>query len=84
MAEDDQSDEADALTNTHAAEKANAAHSSHSITTLHSVAIAAASTTEKSAIHGAALVKQVLMFARGSDGERVPVQLRHLIWKMTR
>ncbi|ATC65508.1 hybrid sensor histidine kinase/response regulator [Nibricoccus aquaticus] len=41
-------------------------------------------TIEKSAIHGAALVKQVLMFARGSDGERVPVQLRHLISELTR
>ncbi len=41
-------------------------------------------TIEKSAIHGAALVKQVLMFARGSDGERIPVQLRHLISDLTR
>ncbi|MGC4072591.1 MAG: PAS domain S-box protein [Nibricoccus sp.] len=41
-------------------------------------------TIEKSAIHGAALVKQVLTFARGSDGERIPVQLRHLISDMSR
>lgn len=41
-------------------------------------------TIEKSAIHGAALVKQVLMFARGSEGERIPVQLRHLISDMAR
>jgi PAS domain S-box-containing protein len=41
-------------------------------------------TIEKSAIHGAGLVKQVLLFARGSEGERIPVQLRHLISEMTR
>jgi PAS domain S-box-containing protein len=41
-------------------------------------------TIEKSAIHGAALVKQVLLFARGSEGERIPLQLRHLISDMTR
>jgi PAS domain S-box-containing protein len=41
-------------------------------------------TIEKSAIHGAALVKQVLLFARGADGERIPVQLRHLISDIAR
>jgi PAS domain S-box-containing protein len=41
-------------------------------------------TIEMSAIHGAALVKQVLLFARGSEGERIPVQVRHLISDMAR
>jgi PAS domain S-box-containing protein len=41
-------------------------------------------TIEMSAIHGAALVKQVLLFARGSEGERIPVQVRHLISDMVR
>ncbi|MFY9923902.1 MAG: PAS domain S-box protein [Opitutaceae bacterium] len=34
---------------------------------------------EKSAQRGASIVRQVLTFARGVRGERVPVQLRHLL-----
>ncbi len=34
---------------------------------------------ESSAHRGASLVKQVLTFARGQEGERTPVQLRHTI-----
>jgi len=41
-------------------------------------------TIEKSAIHGAGLVKQVLLFARGSEGERIALQLKHLIAEMAR
>jgi PAS domain S-box-containing protein len=41
-------------------------------------------TIEKSAMHGAALVKQVLLFSRGADGERMPLQLRHLINDMAK
>jgi len=36
-------------------------------------------TMETSAQRGAAIVKQVLTFARGVEGERVPVQPRHLL-----
>ena len=39
-------------------------------------------TIEKSAIHGAALIKQVLLFARGAEGEHSPMQLRHVIVDM--
>lgn len=39
-------------------------------------------TIEKSALHGAALVKQVLLFARGADGEHAPLQVRHIIADM--
>ncbi len=41
-------------------------------------------TIEKSAIHGAGLVKQVLLFARGSEGERIALQIKHLIAEMAR
>jgi PAS domain S-box-containing protein len=34
---------------------------------------------ESSAKRGAAIVKQILTFARGTEGERTPVQVRHLI-----
>jgi len=34
---------------------------------------------EATAQRGAAIVRQVLAFARGADGERSPVQIRHLI-----
>lgn len=34
---------------------------------------------ETTALRGAAIVRQVLTFARGADGERFPVQVRHLI-----
>jgi CheY-like chemotaxis protein len=36
-------------------------------------------TLESSAKHGASLIKQILAFSRGMGGERVQVQLRHLI-----
>jgi PAS domain S-box-containing protein len=39
-------------------------------------------TIEKSAMHGASLIKQVLLFARGADGERTILQLRHLVVEM--
>jgi len=39
-------------------------------------------TIEKSALHGAALVKQVLLFARGAEGEHAPLQIRHLVTEM--
>lgn len=39
-------------------------------------------TIEKSALHGAALIKQVLLFARGAEGEHSPLQVRHLIAEM--
>lgn len=39
-------------------------------------------TIEKSALHGAALVKQVLLFARGAEGEHAPLQIRHLVVEM--
>jgi PAS domain S-box-containing protein len=39
-------------------------------------------TIETSAKRGAGIVKQVLTFARGMDGEKVPLQLRHLIKEM--
>ncbi|PTY02532.1 hybrid sensor histidine kinase/response regulator [Opitutaceae bacterium EW11] len=39
-------------------------------------------TIEKSALHGAGLVKQVLLFARGAEGEHAPLQVRHLIGEM--
>ena len=41
-------------------------------------------TIEKSAIHGAALIKQVLLFARGAEGEHSPLQVRHVITDMER
>ncbi len=37
---------------------------------------------EKSAERGAGIVRQVLTFARGSEGQRVSLQLRHLIQDM--
>jgi PAS domain S-box-containing protein len=39
-------------------------------------------TIEKSALHGAALIKQVLLFARGAEGEHAPLQVRHLVGEM--
>jgi PAS domain S-box-containing protein len=39
-------------------------------------------TMESSALRGAAIVKQVLTFARGVEGERVPLQPRNLLWEM--
>jgi len=39
-------------------------------------------TIEKSALHGAALIKQVLLFARGAEGEHSPLQPKHLIVEM--
>ncbi len=41
-------------------------------------------TVENSAKRGADIVKQVLTFARGIEGEKGPVQLRHLIKDMVR
>jgi PAS domain S-box-containing protein len=41
-------------------------------------------TMETSAQRGAAIVRQVLMFARGIEGERVPLQSRHLLSEMER
>jgi len=41
-------------------------------------------TIERSSRRGADIVKQVLTFARGSEGERGPVQLRHLVKDMVR
>jgi len=41
-----------------------------------------ASLMEKSAQRGADIVRQVLTFTRGSDGQRVSLQLRHLIRDM--
>jgi two-component system, cell cycle sensor histidine kinase and response regulator CckA len=41
-------------------------------------------TIESSARRGAAVVKQVLTFARGVEGERVPLQPRHLIQEVVR
>jgi CheY-like chemotaxis protein len=42
------------------------------------------STIEESALRGAQIVKQVLTFARGIEGERVPVQPKHLLREMER
>ncbi len=39
-------------------------------------------TIEKSALHGAALIKQVLLFARGAEGEHSPLQPKHLVVEM--
>ncbi len=39
-------------------------------------------TIEKSALHGAALIKQVLLFARGSEGDRAPIQIKMVIGEM--
>jgi len=41
-------------------------------------------TIERSSKRGADIIKQVLTFARGSEGERGPVQLRHLVKDMVR
>jgi nitrogen-specific signal transduction histidine kinase/ActR/RegA family two-component response regulator len=41
-------------------------------------------TIEKSATRGASLVKQVLTFARGVEGEAKPVHVRHLLKEMDR
>jgi CheY-like chemotaxis protein len=41
-------------------------------------------TIESSARRGAAVVKQVLTFARGVEGERVPLQPRHLIQEVVK
>ena len=41
-------------------------------------------TMESSAQRGAAIVRQVVTFARGVEGERVPLQPRHLLWEMER
>jgi CheY-like chemotaxis protein len=41
-------------------------------------------TIEKSALHGASLIKQVLLFARGADGEQVVLQIRQLVGDMGR
>ncbi len=35
-----------------------------------------------SARRGASLVKQVLLFARGVEGERSPIEVKHLIWEI--
>jgi two-component system, cell cycle sensor histidine kinase and response regulator CckA len=37
---------------------------------------------ENNARRGADLVKQVLSFARGIEGDRSPIQLKHLIWEV--
>jgi PAS domain S-box-containing protein len=34
---------------------------------------------QSSARHGAGVVKQLMAFAKGSEGERMPIQLRHLL-----
>jgi len=39
-------------------------------------------TIEASTQRGAGVVKQVLTFARGIEGERVPLQLKHLLKDM--
>ncbi len=39
---------------------------------------------EKSAIRGADLVRQVLTFARGVEGERKPIQLKHIIGEVAK
>jgi two-component system, cell cycle sensor histidine kinase and response regulator CckA len=39
---------------------------------------------EGSAERGAGIVKQVLTFARGADGERVPLQPKHIVTEMTK
>ncbi|HEU5077940.1 MAG TPA: PAS domain S-box protein [Opitutaceae bacterium] len=39
-------------------------------------------TIEKSALHGAALIKQVLLFARGAEGDHTTLQVKHLIMEM--
>ena len=39
---------------------------------------------EGSAERGAGIVKQVLTFARGADGERVPLQPKHIVVEMTK
>ena len=41
-------------------------------------------TLETSALRGAGIVKQVLTFSRGFEGERRPVQLRHLLKEFAR
>jgi len=41
-------------------------------------------TIQSSAQRGAGMVKQVLTFARGVEGDRLPLQLRHLVGEMTR
>jgi PAS domain S-box-containing protein len=38
---------------------------------------------EQGAQRGAGIVRQLLTFSRGADGERVPVQLRHLVKEMS-
>ncbi|WP_430686216.1 GAF domain-containing protein [Leptolyngbya sp. AN02str] len=37
---------------------------------------------EQSARRGAGLVRQVLSFARGVEGERSPLELKHLVWEI--
>jgi two-component system, cell cycle sensor histidine kinase and response regulator CckA len=39
---------------------------------------------EGSAERGAGIVKQVLTFARGADGERVPLQTKHIVTEMAK
>jgi len=40
------------------------------------------STVQSSARHGADMVRQILAFSRGMDGEKLPIQLKHLVNKM--
>ena len=39
-------------------------------------------TVFSSAQHGSAMVKQILAFSKGADGEKLPLQLRHLVHQM--
>jgi two-component system, cell cycle sensor histidine kinase and response regulator CckA len=39
-------------------------------------------TVEKSALHGAALLKQVLLFARGAEGEHTALRIQHLVGEL--
>lgn len=39
---------------------------------------------KESALRGSELIKQVMVFARGAEGERVEIELRHLILELTK
>lgn len=39
-------------------------------------------TVQSSAQHGAAMVKQILAFSKGADGEKLPLQVHHLVNQM--
>lgn len=39
-------------------------------------------TVHSSAQHGAAMVKQILAFSKGADGEKLPMQIHHLVNQM--